>query len=214
MIGQRRQELVQQVAVRAVQLDAVDAEPRGALGCGDEIVTNLAHAGLVQRQGRHFVRAMRHCRRRHGLPAARLVRADLRTALPGRLARRLAARVRKLHAHRNGGILAHRVQHAAQRGLVGIAVQAEVVRRDAALGRHRRGLDDQQPGTRERHVAQVNHVPVGSRALVGRVLAHRRNGDAVGKFEITDLVGREKLGHEQVPSEAFRRRRVSRCWRL
>jgi len=40
LVGDRRQELVQQIAVRAVHLDAVDAEPVGAPGCIDEGVAN------------------------------------------------------------------------------------------------------------------------------------------------------------------------------
>ncbi len=198
--------------MRAVHLDAVDAEPRGTLGRRDEIVTNLAHAGLVQRHGRHFVRAMRHRRRRHGLPAAR--RGPGRICAPpsqGAWLDALRPACASCTLTAMGEYLRTASSTRPSAASLASLVQAEVVRRDAALGRHRRGLDDQQLGAGQRHVAQVNLVPVGSRALVGRVLAHRRHRDAVGKFEIANLVGRESWDTEQVPSETSRRRRASRC---
>ena len=52
LVGDRRQELVQQIAVRGVDLDAGEPEPDRAQRGGDEVVPHLAHAGRVERFGR------------------------------------------------------------------------------------------------------------------------------------------------------------------
>src|SRR5215471_12225709 len=47
-VGERRKELVQQIAVRAVELNAIYAEPRGGLGCRDEALTHPPEAVSCQ----------------------------------------------------------------------------------------------------------------------------------------------------------------------
>ena len=43
LIGQRRQELVQQITVRIVNFDCFDAHTLGALGCCDKCIADLRH---------------------------------------------------------------------------------------------------------------------------------------------------------------------------
>jgi hypothetical protein len=88
---------VQQVAVRGVDLERVEAEALGAPRRAREVVADLLQAGGVERGGRVLAGAVRHRRRRDGAPAAGLAEADLRAAVPGRAARRLAAGVGELH---------------------------------------------------------------------------------------------------------------------
>ena len=107
LVGDRREELVQQVAVRRMDLDAVDAEARGALRRGREVGADLLHAGGVERVRRLLAGRMRHGRRRDRGPAAGLVVRHLRAALPRRAARGLAAGVRELHADRDRRVRAH-----------------------------------------------------------------------------------------------------------
>ena len=159
---------MQQVAVRGMDLERVEAEPRGAPRRAREVVADLLQAGGVERRRR--VLAARRAARADGataLPAARLAERDLRAAFPRRAARGLAAGMRELHRQLDRRVGAHGAQHAGQRGFVGVAVQAEVGRRDPALGRDRGRLDDQQRRARQREVAEVDQVPVGRRALVG-----------------------------------------------
>ena len=186
---------MQQIAVRGVDLDAVEAEPCGALGRTGEVVAHLLQARVVERDRRLLARRMRHGRRRHRLPRARLAERHLQAAVPRRTARRLAAGVRQLHAELDRRVRAHRAEHACQRLFVVVRVEAEIAGRDAPFGRDRRGLDDQQARAREREVAEMDQVPVARRPFARRVLAHRRDDDAVGQRQVADAKGLEESAH-------------------
>jgi hypothetical protein len=54
--------------------------------------------------------------------------------------------------------------------------------RDAAAPLDVGHLDGHHAGARERVHHPLLQVPVGRRAVVGGILAHRRYGDAVGKL--------------------------------
>ncbi len=140
---------------------------------------------------------MGYGRRRLGLPALRLVGPDLRPAIPRRAARRLAARMGDLHRDLDRRMGAHRLQHAAQRRFVLVRVQAEVVGCDASLRRDRGRFENQRAGAGQREVAQMDQVPVGGIALLRRVLAHRRDQDAVVELQIADLQRGKQCGHRE-----------------
>jgi hypothetical protein len=46
-------------------------------------------------------------------------------------------------------------------------------------------------------MAEVDQMPVGHAAIDGRILTHRRNDDAIAKFQLTDFERRKQLrtGH-------------------
>jgi len=88
-----------------------------------------------------------------------------------------------------------RAQHARQRGLVVVRVQPQVGRRDAPLRRHRGGFEDQQRRAGQRQVAEVDQVPVAGAAVDSRVLAHRRDDDAVVQLQVADSQRREEFAH-------------------
>jgi hypothetical protein len=67
--------------------------------------------------------------------------------------------------------------------------------RDSTNSFYRSGFDNQQSSTRQRHLAEMNGVPISRETLVGHVLAHRGNDDAIGQFKWADLEGGEKLAH-------------------
>ena len=48
VVGERREELVQEVAVGGVYLDEVEAGGEGAMGCCDEVGDDLVHAGAIE----------------------------------------------------------------------------------------------------------------------------------------------------------------------
>ena len=79
-------------------------------------------------------------------------------------------------------------------GLVLVIPQRRTPQRNPPRGLHSRGFHKNQPGPRHRILSQMHVVPVGQRTIDGRVLAHRRNGDAVGKLDGTQGDGREELG--------------------
>ena len=61
--------------------------------------------------------------------------------------------------------------------------QAQTTGADAAHGRDRGGLDGEQASAAVEHVGPVRQVPVGGLAVIGRVLAHGRDHNAVRQGE-------------------------------
>jgi hypothetical protein len=60
VIGQRREELVQKIAVRRVDLQAIQAQPRRAPRGFDKGVADAREACGIECDGRIFRRGMRH----------------------------------------------------------------------------------------------------------------------------------------------------------
>ncbi|OIQ79824.1 hypothetical protein GALL_384370 [mine drainage metagenome] len=196
--------------MRGVQLDQLEAHAHRAPRGFDEAFADAAQPRGIERLRRRFGVAVGQCRRRHAGPAAGVGR-QLAAAVPGHPARRLAPGVRQLDADRNRRVLAQRVEHPPQRRLVGVGPQAEVARRDAPDRLDRGGLDDQQPGARQRELAEVDQVPVAGAAVVGRVLAHRRDRDAVGQLELAEPDRAEQRAHRRGTVNARRASSGARC---
>ena len=85
-------------------------------------------------------------------------------------------------------------------GLGGVVIEAEASRRDAADGLYDGGLDAEDRGARQRQRIDVREVPVIGLAVDGRVLAHRRHHDTVGKVKAAQL-DRGKQGTHLMGSE-------------
>ena len=66
---------------------------------------------------------------------------------------------------------------------------------DAAMPLHIGHFGDDETGTRIGEHAQMGHVPVGCRAIIGAILAHGRNDDAVREFKISEPDRREQGAH-------------------
>ena len=98
---------MQEIAVRAVQLDRVDAQAIRALCAVDEGVADALQASRIERQRRRLAILVRHRRRRHSLPAAFRLRDQL-AAFPGPRTRPFAAGMGKLHRDGRGGMFSHR----------------------------------------------------------------------------------------------------------
>ncbi len=124
-IGDRRQELVQQVAVRRMQLDRVQPQPVRAPRSIGEGRDDALHAGLVERLRRRLALGMRQRRRRQRPPATRLIGRNQHAALPGHMARRLAPGMAELDGDGHGRMRAHRAQHTRERGFGGVGPQPQ-----------------------------------------------------------------------------------------
>ena len=185
---------VQQVAVGGVDFDGVDTEPLRPLGGADEGAEHAVEAGLIERLRGRLIGLKRDGRGRHGRPAAFTGRHQA-AALPGHVVGGLAASMGELDGDRHRGMAAHGGQHPAEGIFRGVRPQAEIGRRNTAFRFDRSGLDDQQAGAGMAQVAVVHQVPVGRFAVVGRILAHRRNRDAVGQAQRADRIGGEQLAH-------------------
>jgi hypothetical protein len=86
------------------------------------------------------------------------------------------------------------VDHVQQRRLAMVRVEAEAAVGDAAGPLHVRRLDDGEAGAGIRQHAEMRHVPVVADAVVGAVLAHRRDDDAVVERKIGEPERREQGG--------------------
>src|SRR6185437_6056583 len=193
---ERRQELVDQIAVRAVDLHHVKAGARRAAGGLAPFSGEIAH--LVMRHGarrRRFL-GVRHGARRHQFPAVpvkdlRLVAAQRLSALPGAAQPRLAAGMAELQA----GHRAMRLDEggaARQRRNKIVVPQSGIADRAAAVARHFCGFHDDETGAALSVFAGVDEVPVGGKTLDRRILVHGRNDDAVLQADAPDLERRKQ----------------------
>src|SRR4051812_47381095 len=80
-------------------------------------------------------------------------------------------------------------------GNVRVIPDACIAMRDAPALLHGGRLDEYDARAALRELAEVHEVPVGDMAVLGRVLAHRRNDDAVARGDVAQLDGLEKSGH-------------------
>jgi len=70
-----------------------------------------------------------------------------------------------------------------ERELVAVRIESEAAMGDPPRALHRRRLDHQEPRAGDREAAEMHPVPVGGAAVIGAVLAHRRDDDAIRQGE-------------------------------
>ena len=81
-----------------------------------------------------------------------------------------------------------------------ILPDAQVIDRNAAIRCDGGGLGHYQPCATLCATAQVHQVPVIGEPVFRRVLAHRRNANAIGKRDGTQLKRRKKrIAHKWIP---------------
>ena len=160
---------------------SIASMPQRSARCarGRERFAICREPGGVERGRRGFARACGNCGRRHRRPAA--VRGGISCHLPtvaptSPCAPRARAGSRPASAAPAGA--RERASRRA-RARSHVVVKAEATRRDAALRGDGRGLDREHPGAGQQHLSPVDQMPVGRAAVVRRVLAHRRDDDAV-----------------------------------
>ena len=90
---------------------------------------------------------------------------------------------------------------ALQRLEVLVAPDAEILRRDPPLRRHRRRFGEHQRGAADRARSEMGEVPVVGVAVVAGILAHRRNPDAVGERDVAQTDIAEQVRHGQAFQE-------------
>ena len=190
--------------MRAMQLDEVEAGVGGALRRLDEGLDGALDAGLVQRLRHRIAIGEGDRRRPDDLPGI-IGRLERAAALEGPLGRGLAAGMAELDAEdgRRGREAARRGQRALGRRLVGVGIEAEAAMRDAAAPLDAGRLDRDHAGARDAERGPVVEMPVGRRSVIGRIHAHRRDGDAVGNRVGSEREGREQRGRH---GETFRRK--------
>ena len=203
---------MQQIAVRAVQLDGIEPEANGALRGLTEGGSDAREALGVERLGRRPLRGEGNGRGRHrrpGVLAGRERLAPLPRPLAGRLAPGMSDLDRKARAGRRDA--PRRVEDARERRLVGVRVEAEAAVRDAPDALHRRRLHHHHAGARDGELHQVLQMPIRGAAVLRRILAHRRDDDAVGELDRAERKGREEMGHGMISLSGGSARREANC---
>ena len=107
-------------------------------------------------------------------------------AVPRARHARLAAGVRELDG-RQRALRAHELGDAGEPRNVGVVPDARIAVRDAAARLHCGRLDEHDARAALGELAEVHQVPVGHMAFARRVLAHRRNDDAVTRLHPAQL---------------------------
>ena len=113
-------------------------------------------------------------------------------AFPRPLRRALAAGMRDLDAELRGAGPARRLHDARERGFVVVGVKPEAAVRDAAGALDMGCFHNDQRGAGIGQHAEMHQVPVIGAAVVGGILAHRRNDNAVGKPRPASLIGEKR----------------------
>ena len=188
-IGQRRYERREQVAVRGVQFQHVEAGPRAVLRGRHESVAHRVH--VVARHGsRHLVvRAPRNRRRRDHLPVS--LDAAARRFPPSRAGRTLRAGMAQLQTDFCTRPLVHEIDDARPGRQLLRRPQTGAAWRDAALRRDAHHLGEHQPGTAQCARAQMHHVEIVGHAVLRAVGRHRRDHDAVRQRHVAQLERQE-----------------------
>ena len=194
LVRERREELVHQIAMSAMQLDRGEAEPYGPAGRVREGLDQARDVIVGEGARRPRVGLEADLRGRFDRPAA-LIEAELAAALPGLRDGGLAAGMGELDRDRHVRPAARCIQSLAERGFGFIRPESEIERADPAIRLDGRRFDDQEAGAGQGEMSEMDGVPVGGAAFLRRILAHRGDDDPVGKREAAKLIGAEELAH-------------------
>ena len=165
-----------------VKLDGVETDAQRALCRVNEGRAHARHVAFGRRPRRVPAGAERQRRRSDRRPRILPFRECLAT-LPGTLRGRLASGVGKLNRKLCLADAAAMVDHAFAKGrFAGVGINPEATVGDPTMALDVGGLEHQERGPGVRQHAQMGHVPVVGDPVIGAVLAHGRNGDAVGKL--------------------------------
>ncbi len=188
-VGERREELVDQIAVRPMNIEHVEARLMGAPRRLAPALDHLRDFGARQ-----------HARRRVGVGRVDPARGDKLPGVPvvdlgARLERcaafprpetpRLAARMPDLDP-RHRVVLPDEIDAALQAGNECVVPQAEIANGAAAAPLHLGGFHEHEAGAARRIAADIHQVPVGRETLHARILVHRRDHDAVFQGHVAD----------------------------
>src|SRR3989454_427995 len=188
-VRQRRDEAREQVAVGHVQLEHVETRLGGHAGGLDELLPHPVHVLPVHLLRHLALGQVRDRRRGDQRPVA--VGQRLVDPLPEASRRALAAGVGELERDPGQRVPVDKVHDALPGGQVLGLVHARAARADPALAAHVGHLRHHQRRAAHRPRAQIDEVPVAGGPVLGRVLAHRRDDDAVGEHEVAQPERRE-----------------------
>ena len=183
-VAQRRQELVDEIPVRGVDLDEVEPGLDRPARRGSEGFDHLGDLRLGQ--GTRFGESVEgQCGRSHGLPTAFVDgHAAVAVGPPFGIGRGLAACVGELDAG-GSALRVEEVDDRDERVALLVVPQSQVLGRDPCLRGDSGGFDDDGARSPAGHRTVVDGVPRCGNSVEGfdGVLAHGRNPDAVAERE-------------------------------
>ena len=141
LVAERREKLVQQIAVGGVQFNQLKAQPLGAQRAGDEGRFDARQIGMAQFSGSAIAIVKRHGGRGDGLPAT-IVERQLMASLPRGGAGCLASGMTQLDPQTDRRPGPNIFDYAAQ-GVFGFIIpQPQIPRRDTPRRLYRRGFQN------------------------------------------------------------------------
>jgi len=191
LIGEGREKLVEQIAVGGVDFNEVETGSEGAFRGTAEGLDDGIDAGLIERLWDGVVGCEGDGTGSNRLPAAFRGREQMFGSRERGGHGGLASGMGKLNAGANA-LAMDELDDALKAWNVIVFVDAEVARCDTAFGDYGRGFEHDEAGTTLGTAAEVDHVPVVGETVVGGVLAHRGDADAVGECDRTKLERREE----------------------
>ena len=192
-VRQRRDERREQVAVRAVQLEQIEAAAQPHLRGAHELLLHALHVVARHRARRLIPLAVRDRRGAEQRPVA--VGERLVGLLPAALRRAFRSGVAELQRDLRGRVGVNEVDDARPGRDVLLAVHPRAARRDARVGRDARHLGEHQARAALSARAQVDEIEVVRQAVDAAVHRHRRDDDAVRQLELAQPQRREHRRH-------------------
>src|SRR6266481_2719836 len=182
-VGDRRQKLVDQIAVGRVDFEDVETCRLGARGGLAPLDRQIAHLVMRQRASHRRVLGVGHRAGRNQFPAfpvkdLRLVATQRLAAFPRARQPRLAAGMTELDAG-NRAVSLDEGCAPRQRRNEPIVPEPGIADRAAAIARHLGGFHDDKPCAALCVFAGVDEMPVGRKTLDRRILMHRRHDNTV-----------------------------------
>ena len=195
-VAQRRQELVNADtrAPRGLRRRRSRRRARDAAAAANA-ATIAAMSAAESRPRRGIVVGERLGRRPDGLPAAVGWRHRPQRALPRQRRAGLAAGVRELDGRRRSPAIARTARCAPGRRRARSLQMPRSVGADAAFRRDRRRFGHRSAAPPTARRAEMHEVPVVREPVAARVLAHRRDDDAIGEREAADGHRIEQVRH-------------------
>src|SRR5262249_18271290 len=182
LIRNRREERVEQVAMRPMHLDDVEAGVEGAPCRISETLDDVTDLSFGERARNGIAFLLRQCARPDSLPGRFSVfRRKRSRAFPGSGSAGPTAGMRELDA-RDRTIVPVQFGEPLQPRYVSIVIDARATVGDAAEAGDSGRLDENRTRTPEDESPMMDEMPILHVAIYGLVLAHWRDDDAVAKL--------------------------------
>ena len=191
MVGERGEELVQEVAVCGVDFDQVEACGKGTVGGCYEVGDDLVHASAVEGGGEGVGLVEADGGGGYGLPTA-FGRGHGADWLPGKGHAGFAAGVGQLGSC-VGAVLVEEGGDAVELWDVLVFPDAEVAGGDAGFGADCVCLGDDESSAANGAASEVDEVPIVGKTVDRGVFAHGGDCDSVGKSEAAELERSEEV---------------------